>query len=83
MDSLSVLVSHQVPGSSVWPSLDDASQRALTAAVAEASSGSRVLWYPGYGCAVICVPELLQDESLTDLSLLLVGLDEWKFMMHR
>ena len=70
----------------MWPGLDAASLRTLAAAVKFVTSRSRnstVLWYPEYGCAVMGVPELQQELENSDLSLLLVGLDDWKFVMHR
>jgi hypothetical protein len=70
----------------LWPGLHDMDLQALSQAVACMSAADGlVTWFPQYGCALLALrpheaPIMAAAGAIT---LLLVGLDDWSFRVHR
>ena len=75
-------------GDALWPKLTAHDLEALRAA-ASALRGpvSRISWYPDYGCALLTAGQWEEEGDIGprpgELPLLLIGLDEWAFRVHR
>jgi hypothetical protein len=69
-------------------SLKVSSDLPILAAAAEILSSDQVHWFPQYGCAVLALAGIcdLNDVDTRyddEISILVVGLDCWKFQTHR
>ena len=71
----------------LWPGLSKADLDALTGALGMLSSsgGVDVVWFPEYGAALLALrPQAGHIQAAADeVSLSLVGLDDWSFQAHR
>lgn len=83
----------------MWPGLSDEGHIALAAAAAMLNRADRVEWLPQYGCAIVALGMLPLTAAARanaasadaadirpcteDVSLFVVGLDNWQFRCHR
>ena len=70
-----------------WPDLP-ADDLARLEAATEILSSNQVHWYPEYGCAVLALTAMCTQMDVDtrygdEISIVIVGLDSWKFQIHR
>lgn len=71
----------------VWPDLTEDSMVALSAAT-EVMLSDKLTWFPEFGCALLALGNVGTQKtdsraSLGMLTIHLVCLDSWKFIIHR
>jgi hypothetical protein len=76
----------ELHGPPVWPALSKGDLDSLTQAVdLLGSDGNNVKWLPAYGSALLFL-KTAEDHiqpAADDVALVLVGLDDWDFRVHR
>jgi hypothetical protein len=77
---------HEGEAAPLWSALCSSDLQILEQAVAFASSPDNVTWFPQYGCALLVLrphEEHSIQPAPAAISLSLVGLNEWRFRVHR
>lgn len=69
-----------------WDGLDSEQALSWLGAACATLVSDRVVWYPKYGSAVVCVEGSYGAGAILQpgqCAVYVIGLDEWKFEVHR